>query len=295
MTDVTPPTHVSGVPLDSRAGRRLKAGEGGAAERLAHGLRLLPSLFVSWLVANAGVVVMAAIMVGLGFFVTKVLLSFDAVVRADEWLPVWVEGQRTPFLDDVSYVTSHLADRYVLIPLVGVVGLFLIARRRWRMSSFVLQAALAEVTCYALVTYFVTRPRPPVVQMDPFNLTHSYPSGHVAASVAIYGALTLLVAAHFKDIRMRVFVWTFGALFPLVVAASRIYRGEHHPIDVIAGALMGAGALVVALFAGRTARRVAELRKERHAGEVAIDAQFGVPVDEVPAEVRVDAPAEVPA
>jgi membrane-associated phospholipid phosphatase len=282
VTDVTPPIHVSGVPLDSRAGRRLKASEGGPAERLGDRLRLLPSLFVSWLVANAGVVVMATIMVGIGFFVTKVLLSIDAVVTADEWLPIWVEGQRTPFLDDASYVTSNLADRYILIPLIGVVGIFLVMRRRWRMASFVLQAALAEVLCYALVTYFVARPRPPVEQMDPFNLTHSYPSGHVAASVAIYGALTLLVAAHFKDIRLRVFIWTFGALFPLVVAASRIYRGEHHPIDVMAGMLMGAGALTVALFAGRTARRVAELRKERHAGDP-------------PSEVPVAAAAEVPA
>jgi membrane-associated phospholipid phosphatase len=285
VTEITPPTHVSGVPLDSRAGRRLKASEGGAAERLGYRLRRFPSLFVSWIVANAGVIVLAMLMVALGFFITKVLLSFDAVVRADEWLPVWVEGQRTPFLDDASYIASNLADRYVLIPLIGAVGLFLIARRRWRMSSFVLQAALAEILCYALVVYFVSRPRPPVVQMDPFDLSHSYPSGHVAASVAIYGALTLLLAAHFKDIRARVAIWTVGALFPLVVIASRIYRGEHHPIDVISGVLMGIGALCVALFAGRTARRVAELRKERHAearAEAAADA----------AEASVPAPAE---
>ncbi len=296
MTEATPPVHVSGVPLDSRAGRRLKAGEGGWAEHLAVRMRLFPSLFVSWLVANAGVVVMAAIMVAIGFFVTKVLLSVDAVVTADEWLPIKLEGQRTAFWDDASYVASNLADRYVLIPLIGVVGIFLIARRRWRMASFVLQAALAEVLCYAIVTYFVSRPRPPVVQMDPFNLTHSYPSGHVAASVAIYGALTLLIAAHFKDIRMRVFVWTFGALFPLVVAASRIYRGEHHPSDVIAGVLMGAGALVVALFAGRTARRVAEIRKEKHThAEAAWEAEFAgeadIP-DYIPDELPDDAPAE---
>ena len=119
MTEATPPVHVSGVPVDSRAGRRLKAGEGGWAEHLAVRMRLFPSLFVSWLVANAGVVVMAAIMVAIGFFVTKVLLSFDAVVTADEWLPIWVEGQRTPFWDDASYVASNLADRYVLIPLIG--------------------------------------------------------------------------------------------------------------------------------------------------------------------------------
>jgi membrane-associated phospholipid phosphatase len=40
-----------------------------------------------------------------------------------------------------------------------------------------------------------------------------------------------------------------------------MYRGEHHPIDVIAGIVMGAGALLVALFAVRTARAVAELRE----------------------------------
>ena len=290
MTDVTPPVHVSGVPLDSRAGRRLKPAEGGWAEHLGDRLHLLPSLFVSWLVANAGVVVLATGMVALGFFVTKILLSIDAVVTADEWLPIWVEGQRGPFLDDVSYITSHLADRYVLIPLIGATGLFFILRRRWRMASFVLQAALAEVLCYALVVYFVTRPRPPVEQMDPFNLTHSYPSGHVAASVAVYGALTLLLAAHFKDIRVRVAIWCIGALFPLAVISSRIYRGEHHPIDVTAGVLMGVGALCVALFAARTSRRVAELRKEQHS-EVDIDNQFDFSADGAE-EAPVDAPAE---
>jgi membrane-associated phospholipid phosphatase len=294
MTEATPtpPVHVSGVPLDSRAGRRLKAGEGGWAEHLAQRLHLFPSLFVSWLVANAGVVVMASIMVALGFFVTKVLLSFDFIVTADEWLPIWLEGQRTPFWDDVSYITSHLADRYVLIPLIGAALIFFAIRRRWRLGSFVLQSALAEVLCYAIVVYFVSRPRPPVVQMDPFDLSHSYPSGHVAASVAVYGSLTLLLAAHFRDIRVRVAIWTVGALFPLVVIASRIYRGEHHPIDVTAGVLMGAGALVVALFAGRTARRVAEIRKEKHTHpEAAAEAEARGEVD-VPGELPVGAPAE---
>ena len=54
MTEATPPIHVSGVPLESRAGRRLKPAEGGWAEHLGDRLHLLPSLFVSWLVANAG-------------------------------------------------------------------------------------------------------------------------------------------------------------------------------------------------------------------------------------------------
>ena len=143
-----------------------------------------------------------------------------------------------------------------------------------------MQAILAEVLTYGLVTRFIERPRPePVEQLDTFNLLHSYPSGHVAASVAIYGSLALLLAAHFKDIRARVAIWTVAAGFPLVVASSRIYRGEHHPIDVVAGALMGVGAICVALFAARTARRVAELRHEKHVARRAADAAAAGPVE----------------
>ena len=272
MTEVTPPIKVSGVPVDSRAGRRIKAGAGGPAERLGYRMRRLHPLLVSWIVANVGAVLLAIVMIGLGFFVTKVLLSSSAVQDADEWLPKWAEDHRTPFLDDVSYGASTIADRPVLIPLIGVAGLILVLYKRWRMASFILQAALAEVLTYGLVTKIIKRHRPPVQQLDNFNLNHSFPSGHTAASVAIYGAIALLLAAHFKDIRVRVAIWTIAAAFPLFVASSRIYRGEHHPIDVIAGGLMGASALVIAVFAARTARRVAELRGERHAARRAAEA-----------------------
>ena len=285
MTDVTPPIKVSGVPLDSRAARRIKAGEGGLAERLAFRMQRIPALIVTWIVANVGALLLAGVMICIGLFITNVLLPIDAVSRADEWLPKWVEDQRTPFLTDASYVASTAADRPVLIPLVAAVVLYLVLRKRWRMASFVVQAGLAEVLTYGLVVFVVTRQRPPVEQLDPFNLRHSYPSGHVAASVAIYGALTLLLAAHFKDIRLRIAIWTIGAIIPIMVAASRIYRGEHHPIDVIAGAFMGAGALCVAIFAARTARRVAELRGERHAEALAERAAAN------PAESPAGAPA----
>jgi undecaprenyl-diphosphatase len=136
------------------------------------------------------------------------------------------------------------------------------------MAAFVLQAALVELLCYALVVHFVTRRRPPVEQLDDFAVTHSFPSGHVAMSVAAYGALALLLAAHFKDIRVRVAVWSVAAAFPVIVATSRIYRGEHHPIDVLGGALMGVGALCVAVFAARTSRHVAEIKAARRTEEV---------------------------
>jgi len=265
MTEAThhaPP--VSGVPEESRASRRIKPREGGPSERLAPHLRRLPSLLVSWLVAQPCIALLAGLMVGLGFFITDVLLASDTISRADDRLPEWLAGQRTPFLTDASQVASRMADAPILIPLVGVVCAWLVLRRRWRTASFVLQAAMAEFTSYAVTVYFVTRLRPEVVRLDTFNVHHSYPSGHVAASTAIYGAIALLLAAHFKALPLRISIWTVAAAIPVTVAFARMYRGEHHPIDVAAGMLMGVGAILVALFAVRTARAVAELRAEKN-------------------------------
>ena len=64
MTEVTPPINVSGVPLDSRASRRIKPGEGGLAERLGDRMHRIHPLFVSWIVANVGAVLLATVMVG---------------------------------------------------------------------------------------------------------------------------------------------------------------------------------------------------------------------------------------
>jgi len=267
-SDVAPPVKVSGVPLDSRASRRIKPSAGGPAERLGDRMRRIHPLLVSWIVANVGAVLLAVLMIGLGFFVTKVLLSSEAIADADAWLPRWFNDHRTPFLNDASYYASMISDRPVLIPLVAIVVFSLVLRKRWRLGSYFLQAILAEVLTYGLVTRFVHRRRPePVDQLDEFNLLHSFPSGHVAASVAIYGSLGLLLAAHFKDIRARIAIWTVAVGFTLVVATSRVYRGEHHPIDVVGGVIMGIGAVCVALFAARTARRVAELRHEKHVAQ----------------------------
>jgi undecaprenyl-diphosphatase len=255
-----PHPQISGIPEGSRAALRLKATNEGPAEWLGRRLTWLPALLVSWIVANVGALVLAAGMIGLGFLTTKVLLSIQAVADADEWLPAWFEAHRTPLLTDASYAGSMMSHAPVLIPLVGVVVLMLILRGRWRLASFPVQAGLAESLAYALTVAFVVRVRPDVVQLDTFNMNHSFPSGHVAASIAVYGSLALLLTARFRTTWVRVSIWTIAGAIPLVVALSRIYRGEHHPIDVAAGALMGIGALTVALFAARTAGTVAEAR-----------------------------------
>ena len=187
-----------GFPDSSRAAHRLEATSDGPAAWIAARLRIFPSLFVSWIVANVGALVIASVMIGLGLLTTRVLFSVEAIENADEWLPAWAEDQRTPFRTDLSKIASNLGD-VVLILTAGV------AIARTGPSSALadgdlrLQAGLVEALVYLLVANAIARPRPAVEPLDNLNPTHSFPSGHVAASVAVYGAIALLLTAHFRQ------------------------------------------------------------------------------------------------
>ena len=88
----------------------------------------------------------------------------------------------------------------------------------------------------------------------------SYPSGHTAASIAVYAGLMLLLASATPHRRVAVAAWTAAIALPILVAVSRMYRGMHHPFDVAGGALVGIGTLTIVLFACRAAEAAARER-----------------------------------
>ena len=111
-----------------------------------------------------------------------------------------------------------------------------VLRKRWRLGSYFLQAILAEVLTYGLVTRFIERPRPsPSSSSTSSTCFTASRRGTSAASVAVYGSLGLLLAAHFKNIWARIAIWTVAVGFTLVVATSRVYRGSTIPSTSQAG------------------------------------------------------------
>jgi membrane-associated phospholipid phosphatase len=77
----------------------------------------------------------------------------------------------------------------------------------------------------------------------------------------------LLLTSAIHRRRLRWAAWTVAVVLPAFVAASRMYRGMHHPLDVAGGALVGIGAIVVLLFACRAAEVAA--RAPARAGRAA--------------------------
>lgn len=251
------------VPLGSDV-PVLDARPGGPAERYAQMLdgRRPVLVFLSALIA--GYVALTAVAVGLGFLLTKLVLSVGSISRADNHVETWLVAHRSPGRTEASLIGSILAGGVVLPIVVGVTLVVFAVLRRWRIAVFILAALLVESATYKVTTIFVHRHRPQVPRLESLDVNASYPSGHTAASIAVYVGLVLLVTSRVKNRSFRVVCWTIAVAIPPFVAVARLYRGMHHPLDVVAGGLIGIAALIVVVFAERAAGVAAE-RRQPHA------------------------------
>jgi membrane-associated phospholipid phosphatase len=246
--------------LRSSGGGLLEARPGGPAAALARRLAGHRPLVAFIFTTVLGYVLLAALAIGVGFLLVDVLLPVHAIGHNDEAVNVWLARERTPSLSDASYVGSSIGDTPFIPGLVIVFGLVALVRRQWRAGGLIVGAILVELATYRLTSLIVHRERPQVPRMDHLPVNQSYPSGHVAASVVVYIGLALLLSRHVRSRALLIALWALAIALPLAVAASRMYRGMHHPIDATAGALIGLASLTVAACAVRVAGDVARRR-----------------------------------
>ena len=246
----------------------LEARRGDLAERVAN-LGLLRDrhpVLVHVAVTVALWIGLVAVMALLGRLLTEILVPHLGVGLAERSYNDWLETHRAPLREDVSWVGSTLSGGLVIPLVVGVTCIGLAIARRWRLAAFFLTAILVEVSAYRAIVALVPRERPEVNRLEDLPLLHSFPSGHVAASVAVYGALALVLGWHLRDSRWRYAAYVLGVGLPLFVAASRMYRGMHNPTDAFAGLLMGVLAVALAVFVSRVVG-VAVANRERRREE----------------------------
>ena len=89
-----------------------------------------------------------------------------------------------------------------MIPiLVGGLLLLFCLHRRWRLAAFTLFVICIESGGYRATSLIVHRDRPDVHRLETLPVNASYPSGHTAASLALYGGLLLVLASRIESLR----------------------------------------------------------------------------------------------
>ncbi|MFF5703591.1 diacylglycerol kinase family protein [Streptomyces sp. NPDC012794] len=197
--------------------------------------------------------VQAALMVAVGLMVTGPLAdrwplaAEDGVNRS---LAAHRSGPLTAFSDWLSLLAA--TQTVIALTVLAVAAITGLSRgRRLREAVFLAVAVAAQSAVFLLVTLAVERPRPDVPHLDAAPPTSSFPSGHVGASVALFGGLAVLVALRPRGDRpwVRRALVTALLLVPVLVAFSRVYRGMHHLSDGVGGLLNGACTLLVVAYA----------------------------------------------
>ena len=184
-------------------------------------------------------VVLTGIVIGAGLVVTRSVLS-EAIVAADLAVLNWFVDNRTPALDALSLPVGELGNTTVVITLgivAAVVGLAV--ARRWRAAILMALVLIGELLLFMVAAGVTGRTRPPVPHLDAqLPPTSSFPSGHTTAALCLYGGVAVLVCAA-TQAWWRWLVVAVAVAVVVAVALTRLYRGAHHPSDVLGSVLLG--------------------------------------------------------
>ncbi len=186
-----------------------------------------------------GLALLGALLVGsLWVFmgVVQDVLAGDPLVRADMAVFQLLQDLRTGWADKAMVAITELGDPAVIIAVTLATLMWLAWRRNWRGVSYELAAVAVASLFTSLLKVTLHQPRPPA--FHPEAADFSFPSGHTAVSMALYGFLAIIVAWEAPR-RWQLAIATGAGLLIAAIAFSRLYLGAHWLSDVLAGLAFG--------------------------------------------------------
>ncbi|RJQ33805.1 phosphatase PAP2 family protein [Candidatus Parcubacteria bacterium] len=162
----------------------------------------------------------------------------DAIISLDQYILEGLYAMRNPEAVQVLIWITELGSTTFIGGLTISAGLvFLFRGKVAYFTGLAISVAGSAAAVYFLKELF-HRARPDTIFQAYLETGFSFPSGHAAMSLALYGFLVWLVWRHIPQTG-----WRFAALFSAalligVIGFSRMYLGVHHASDVLGGFLI---------------------------------------------------------
>jgi membrane-associated phospholipid phosphatase len=162
----------------------------------------------------------------------------DGETSYDQSFADWLHSHATDPLTELFEAVTTLGNGTVLAG-VTLIAVFLLLRRGRRREALLVGLAFAgsELLSYSLKLGF-RRDRPFFTDPLATEPTFSFPSGHATVSLAVYGAIAVVVARRLSG-RAQIVCLAAAALLVSLIGLSRLYLGVHFLTDVLAGFAAG--------------------------------------------------------
>ena len=168
-------------------------------------------------------------------------LMADPIVLADTRIANLLYVFRDPRLIQFFIYITALGDWKVVAMLVAGTSVALISVRRYSAAIGLFVVVIGDVLSVFLLKLIFQRPRPDLAYFA--ETSNSFPSGHAAISVALYGMIGYILWVQ-RLVSAKIAV-IGAATIIFFIGLSRIYLIEHYLTDVLNGYLVGALWLII--------------------------------------------------
>ena len=168
----------------------------------------------------------------------------DLDLRVERWvatdMPSWAEWLARPF--------TWAGGLAAVLVLTGAVAAWLVRAGRRSDALVLLSVTVGVQVVVPVLKSIYDRPRPDAGSPIDLPRSTSFPSGHAATGVAVFGALALLAAGRARSRRAAAGVLAAGLLVGVAIGASRVVLNVHFVSDVLAGFCVGLAWLCACLL-----------------------------------------------
>lgn len=219
--------------------------EGGAAPLPPREIRRLVTL-----IGLAALAFVAMWMIGLAMATNPKVLAIDQAVAA--WARAHVGTDLLVLLSWISEAGSTLW----LTLVTFAMGFWQWRRGRGVIGLGAMLASGANGLAIRGLKAEFERIRPEHLHAGPLEPGFSYPSGHAAGSMLVYGLLAWLVTREWAP-RRRLPAFCAALAMAILIATTRVLLQVHYLSDVVGGMLLGSGVLLITVVWIRSRERLA--------------------------------------
>lgn len=193
-------------------------------------------------------------------------------IHAGERIPGWDDavhrglGERLePGVLAFALAVTRLGDTVFVMPFAFAVACVLAWRRAGLLLGAWLFVTLANGFAIRAFKHAFTRERPIHEHGWLVETGWSFPSGHAAGALAVYGLLAWMLARHASPWTAWIVAVTGGVLV-LAIGTSRVVLQVHHPSDIVGGFLLAGTWLGLGVAALERLGAVGTLRRSAPTG-----------------------------